>query len=250
MIGGRSALLAAGAGLGYGNWTGNYSDVSLLLRNGTPALIPLDESPTPKELTVRGSARISTTVFKYGNGALVAGDSPGFSWGTSGLVIAPSLAFAYGTGDYTVEAWIYPTGLGNNTFNQGSIMFAQLTQFINYFICAYRPGSTSSFVKFSHTWATSGEGVTAYSPDIPRNQWSHVAVVRSNGQVKVYGNGVSGSPVSNTQNFTNTTYPVFVGSTGTTTSQFEGYIDDLRVTKGVARYTKNFLPPPAELPAI
>ena len=68
MIGGRSALLStAGGDNPYGNWTGNYEDVSLLLRNGTSGPLVMDESYAPKSLTITGNASISDNPVKYGS---------------------------------------------------------------------------------------------------------------------------------------------------------------------------------------
>ena len=105
MIGGRSALLAASGGLGYGNWTGNYSDVSLLMRGAsTPgSLIPLDESPTPKTITAVGNAGISTTTFKYGDSSLV------FDGSGDMLTIPNNAALDFGTDNFTVECWVNST---------------------------------------------------------------------------------------------------------------------------------------------
>ena len=221
----------------------SYNSVSLLLRGSGVAgpLVPYDESPTPKTLTVSGNAGISTTTFKYGGSALVAGTSPNFTWGSNRIQVPAGAAFAYGTGDFTVEAWIYPTVASNGIF------WGQTVSGTNYFICQTSADRRPAFV-----FATSGGGTAVFGPVITLNQWSHVAIVRNAGQVRVYSNGVGGTAVACTQNFSDTTFvPTIGGYTHNATQViFSGLIDDLRVTKGIARYKKDFLPPPAQLPAI
>jgi hypothetical protein len=82
--------------------------------------------------------------------------------------------------------------------------------------------------------------------------WSHIAAVRYNGVARVYTNGVSGTPVNCSLNFSDITYPPNIGgySHAPSTEPYNGYIDDLRITKGVARYTANFTPPTAPFPDI
>src|SRR6185437_4647016 len=80
------------------------------------------------------------------------------------------------------------------------------------------------------------------------NTWYHVAFVRSGNTITAYVNGVQyGSPVtdSSTATFNN---QVFIGSYADSYGKFQGYIDELRVTKGVARYLANFTPPNAPFP--
>jgi hypothetical protein len=219
----------------------SYSSVSLLLRGGAATLAPADESSAPKVITVSGNAGISTTTFKYGGSALVAGTSPNFTWGSNRIQVPASSAFAYGTADFTVEAWIYPT------LSSDGIFWNQAASGVNYFLCY-----TSAEGRPAFTFATSGGGTSVVGPAIALNQWSHVAIVRSSGQATVYTNGVGGTAVACTQNFSDTTYIPTIGSYTHNAGSlvYSGLIDDLRVTKGIARYKKNFLPPPAQLPAI
>lgn len=219
----------------------SYNSVLLLLRNGTPGLVPADESSTPKTITVFSDVRIDTTTFKYGGSALVAGTSPNFTWGSNRIQVSAGAAFAYGTGDFTVEAWIYPTSASDGIF------WGQTVSGTNYFVC-----QTSADLRPAFIFATSGGGTSVFGPVITLNQWSHVAIVRSAGQVKVYSNGVGGTAVACAQDFSDTTFIPTIGSYTHNVGQlvFSGLIDDLRVTKGIARYKKDFLPPPAQLPAI
>lgn len=236
MIGGRSALLGAAGVLDYGNWTGNYSDVSLLLRNGTPVLVPFDESPTPKAISQVGNAAISTTVFKYGTSSL-------YLDGTGDVFTTPaSAAFAPGTGDFTVEAWVYLTR------SSAGIVFTQSVSTINYFV--FVVDGTSALLYM--TLSGAGTAISGPSGFNMLNTWRHVAATRKSGTVRVFIDGVSGVPTSNTTNLSNTTYVPTIGAYTHNYAQlaYQGYIDDLRYTKGIARYTKNFLPPPAQLPAI
>jgi len=73
------------------------------------------------------------------------------------------------------------------------------------------------------------------------NTWTHLAVTRSGTNLKAFVNGViSGTPITNsTQNYDTIKY---IGR-NPAGEYFNGYIDDLRITKGVARYTANFTPP-------
>jgi hypothetical protein len=219
----------------------SYNSVLLLLRNGAPSLIAADESSAPKVITVSGNAGISTTTFKYGGSALVAGTAPNFTWGSNRIQVPAGSAFAYGTADFTVEAWIYPT------LSSDGIFWNQAVSGTNYFVCQTGADGRPAFI-----FATSGGGTYVFGPAIALNQWSHVAIVRSSGQVRVYSDGVGGTAVACTQDFSDTTYIPTIGSYTHNAAQliYSGLIDDLRVTKGIARYKKDFLPPPAQLPAI
>ena len=80
----------------------------------------------------------------------------------------------------------------------------------------------------------------AYGPAVPLNQWSHAAAVYDGAHVTVYVNGIGGTPVA-INGLTANVNVNQIGGHGT--FQYTGYIDELRVTKGVARYTGNFTPP-------
>jgi hypothetical protein len=75
--------------------------------------------------------------------------------------------------------------------------------------------------------------------------WNHVAIVRngSTWTVSINGTSVGTATYSGTVNIP--IGPLEIGWAGTTDSYFTGYIDDLRITKGIARYTANFTPPTA-----
>jgi hypothetical protein len=75
--------------------------------------------------------------------------------------------------------------------------------------------------------------------------WVHFAIARSGTSMKLFINGVqSGSTTTTSQAFTNgATYGLYVGSGQAGTGRYLGYIQDLRITKGYARYTSNFTPP-------
>jgi hypothetical protein len=77
------------------------------------------------------------------------------------------------------------------------------------------------------------------------NTWTHIAVTRSGTSLRLFVNGVLDGNVSNSQNFTDTN--ITIGRGVWASSEFEGYLDDFRVTKGYARYTSNFSPPTSAL---
>ena len=254
MIGGRSALLgAAGGGNPYGNWTGNYSDVSLLLRNGTPStvLIPLDESPSPKAITDFGNAAISTSIKKYGTSSMVF-DGSGDYFDTPATT-----AFDFGNNPFTIEAWInVSVSKSNGIFANMNGRWSDSPVLAGYL---FYVSSTGQLAFQEYDGIPSALYVfQSASGLIQPGQWYHVAVCKQGtgtNQLRLFIDGqVVGSFTRNANIPLNTSgQPGRIGSSrqgAGTPSDFNGYIDDLRITKGVARYTKNFLPPPAELPAI
>ena len=89
-----------------------------------------------------------------------------------------------------------------------------------------------------------GGSVTNFSTELPQNQWYHFALVRSGSTIKLYINGTADSTTRSDSG----TY--LMGQSSTLTigadgagNDFRGYINDLRITNGLARYTTNFTPP-------
>jgi hypothetical protein len=182
-----------------------------------------------------GNAQVSTSVKKYGTGSLYfdgTGDSL-LSTGTQNAV--------FRTGDFTVEMWIYPNttsptyqGLIDTRPSGGASTNAFLIYITN----------ASSGTLFYYSASTN---ILSYSP-ISTSTWTHIAVTRSSGSLRLFINGtISGTAVSNTTDLTQT--GIIIGNTWDGYS-LNGYVDDLRITKGYARYTATFTPPTAAFPNI
>jgi hypothetical protein len=78
------------------------------------------------------------------------------------------------------------------------------------------------------------------------NTWYHIAVTRSGNTFRTFVNGVvEKTYTSSAAVFSDATIPYNIGRTAylSGTFYYNGYIDDLRVTKGYARYTTTFTPP-------
>jgi hypothetical protein len=100
-------------------------------------------------------------------------------------------------------------------------------------------------------WLNTPGNNTVGTTAIQFDTWYHVALVRSGSgtnNMKLYLDGVLES--QNTNTYTVPVNDIVLGRTYTNLNSeyFNGYIDDLRITKGVARYTANFTPPTAAFP--
>lgn len=187
------------------------------------------DNAAENDLETVGNAQISTSVKKYGTGSLAFD-------GTGDWLLAPdSPNIQLGAGTFTIECWVYRTTSGSSRAIAGK--GAAIT-------AGWEIGLNSSDLFFF----IDGSTVTS-SALVPLNTWTHVAVVRtpvSNGTT-LYVNGVSSATTTSTTNF-NDSGLLYVGAGRTGRLPFTGYIDDLRITKGVARYTANFTPPTAAFP--
>jgi hypothetical protein len=173
------------------------------------------------------TAQISTTQSKFGGSSMYfAGTGPC-------LAIASSANFGYGTGDFTIEFWVYLTAVGVQT------LVSNLT--IGSSAAPHIYTSANGTLVYYQTGADRITGSV-----LAANTWYHIAVSRASNSTKMFINGTqTGSTYSDSTNY-GTSNPMVVGDYGATlsgVSTLTGYIDDLRITRGVARYTSNFTAP-------
>ena len=222
-----------------------FSNVSLLLKadgaNNSTTFV--DNSPNNLAISRFGNTKISTVSSQYGgSSAYFDGNGDYLSLGAQ----AAAAPFGLGTGAFTIEAWIKP----DSTANNGAI-YGNYGRDVGG---ANRDGShilRLSSGKIQLYVFTAAAVVDLQSTStIPTNAWTHVAVTRSGTTVRMFVNGVLESTLTSSVNLTSD--PVNPPTAGAywqfadaiePTSYFNGYIDDIRITKGVARYTANFTPP-------
>jgi hypothetical protein len=180
-------------------------------------------------LTV-GDAKISTAQSKFGGSSM-------YFDGTGDYLLIPSNpVFAFGTGDFTVEGWIYPTSLPTYSTICSTRTNSGTT-------AGWNIGVTSAGALFLYS---NSFQVTGASSAVVVNTWTYFDIVRSGTTLTAYINGVqSGSAGSDSNNYTFQTF--WAGIIGGTNEPWFGYIDDLRITKGYARYTSNFTAPTSAL---
>ena len=209
-----------------------FSNVSILLHgdgtNGSTTFT--DSSSNNHTLTVKGDAQISTAQSKFG------GSSMYFDGNGDYLTVSDS-SLALGTGEYTIELWVY-------------ILSATSLE-------AMASCGTSAGGSWQLRFGSSSVGgrqidfrvgtVTRLSTTISFNTWHHLAVTRDSSNTgRMFLNGT----IEDSSTFTNnhSQDALKIGVNRSVSSYFDGYIDDFRITKGVARYTSNFTPPTAPFP--
>lgn len=208
----------------------SFSSVSLLVHcdgtNGSTTFT--DNSSHNLTVTAAGNANVTTTGPKFGTGALAV-DGTG-DW----LRITDSTQFTLGTGDFTIEGW----------FNFTSVATWDMVVFY----------ATSTLALDCYYYHPTTE-LTFYTPDIspPVTQtfssgtYYHLAWVRTGTTIKMFVDGTQiYSAVQSSTNIASIT-DCYIGSSPFRNTA-AGKVDDVRITKGVARYTGNFTPPTAAFP--
>lgn len=146
-----------------------------------------------------------------------------------------------GSGDFTEELWIYTTSL--STTQQPFRKGASSSSYSGCFVSITTAGAVQLLGTINGTsWGlnqTSSNGV------ISINTWHHIAVVRNGTTVTAYvdGTSVASGTLSGTISDSSGSYCV---GCGINANPLVGYLDNFRLTVGVARYTGSFTPPDAD----
>jgi len=148
-------------------------------------------------------------------------------------------SFTFGTGDYTFEAWVYPTGSGQQT------IFGRTSTGNTAFPYIYLASGTNLLsVYYSSAIVTSSGAVST-------NAWTHIAICRESGTTRIFIDGTLDGSASDSTNLVSPNTFVTIGGSGSAAANaFTGYISDARIVKGTAVYTSAFTSPTERLTAI
>ena len=199
-----------------------------------------------KSVTVYGNAQTSTTESKF-NGSSCKMDGTGDYLG-----LAASSDFDFGAGDFTWECWIYQVTVMTGTY--ADAIWCSQAGPVGFAVAIFSDGKI---------------GITADSPaggdwDIrkgcdpgdPRGStaitlgtWAHIAVSRSGSNWYGFVNGAVDQTFTSSASISNAGSGYFLGHWHDGNARcFNGYIADLRITKGACRYTSAFTPPAVPFP--
>jgi hypothetical protein len=185
-----------------------------------------------KTAYANGNAKLSTTAQKFGPTSLSVDGVNSY------VSISPQPDFNFENDDFTIECWIYPTAIPTEA--QYSFIAGQSKAGAGNTSCGLYLTSTSG-VTYLYSMGTFG---TLAGGVISQNTWTHIALTRENDDFKLWINGVqSGSTLTYSGAMTSASSTNFtIGGNAGFNLYFTGYIDDLRVSKGVSRYSSTFTP--------
>jgi hypothetical protein len=216
----------------------DYASVSLLLHlDGAHASTTFtDGSPAARAVSVGGgSPAISTAESRFGGASLSVSGS---SW----ISTPASADLDFGSGPFTIECWLRRSGSGEFYSQRTGGVFTPLEIEVD------SSGNILIMVANAamNNWQYINQAFNNVT--VPANTWTHVALVGTGSLFRCFIEGVE---ASNSLSYTPlgvAAGPTVIGRGGD--SSYSGFIDELRVTKGIARYTANFTPPSAPFPEI
>lgn len=206
----------------------------MLHMNGTNGSTTFtDSSLSPKTVTENGSASISTSQNKFG------GASGYFEGTTSYLSSANSSDFDFSNGDWTIDWWEFRTAS-----TSGKISIARESSGgVIPFILGYSDGTNLGIYISSDN---SGWNIASAKSlgSISLNTWIHLEVGRSGNTFYAFKNGVQTDAWTSSLSIASSSNLFSIGKYGTT--YYQGYQDELRISKGICRHTTDFTPPTQE----
>ena len=147
--------------------------------------------------------------------------------------------FDFGTGDFTIELFVNLAGncdiigTANNSVYLGSSKSGWVARL-------YSDGIRLGY-QSNNSWIFE----TTFDNNFPLNKWNHLVFARSGTDLRCFLNGIQqGSTSTNSTNIVSTEgYCRIGGGYGSTGLLANGYMSDVRVYKGIAKYTSNFVVP-------
>ena len=212
---------------------GTYYDNLVLAMPFNEATGLRDVSSRNRNPAAYGNVAISTAQSKYyGSSAYFDGSDDylsidvGISTSTSDFVLGPSGS------DFTIEMYLYATSSANGGIISTYSNWNTSAGYLNRWALIFSENNIQ--------WYNSAGGVGIGESAI-LNQWVHYAICRSGSTITMYRNGISIGTQTTNQNYTSIDPLVtgYINGWG----YYQGYIQDLRIYKGLAKYTANFTPP-------
>ncbi|MFZ2188264.1 MAG: LamG-like jellyroll fold domain-containing protein [Candidatus Moraniibacteriota bacterium] len=212
----------------------SYANTKLLIHaDGSNGSTTFTDSSNAHSVAASGNVQMSTATSKFG------GSSVYFDGSYDELLPSAGSDFGFGTADFTVDVWVYPINGGHGS------AYARIFETESYptagGIALATVNTENPTRMLVHT--SDGTNLVYSNSSIPNSTWTHVAVVRSSGTIKLYINGVAQTQTYSTSlNFTAQRLSIGGNMTGSTGGEsFYGYMDEFRVSN-VARWTSNFTP--------
>jgi Concanavalin A-like lectin/glucanases superfamily len=207
----------------------NITNTSLLL-NFTNAGIY--DATGRNDLETVGDAKISTVQSKFG------GSSMAFD-GTGDYLITDNsdTIIGFGSGDWTIEFWVRLNNTGTQVVLDGRRSSSADVAPLIYYL---------SGLKY---YTAGGDRISGGT--LSAGQWYYIAVVKSSGSTRMYIDGSqTGSTYTDGNTYVQQSQRPVIGAEGVSlgSNPLNGYMQDLRITKGYARYTSNFTPPTSLFP--
>jgi len=192
-----------------------------------------DSGPNNFTITSNNGAKITSSISKFGG-------TSGFFDGTNDYLTVPGVANAAfnPNNGFTVEGWVFFT---SNPSFQFIVSSAQgVGSFESYWFVGTTPGGN---------WRVSYGGASAVDTGVAivLNTWTHFALSCTSTTARLFVNGTQIGTATVTQQNTNMSLVIGVYGGGNL-YYLNGYLDELRLTNGVARYTASFTTQSAEFP--
>ena len=219
-----------------GTTTGDvyYPQTSLLMHfNGTNGSTTMtDNSKNNFTATATNGASISTIQSKFG-GSSVLFD------GTNDYVSIPTSNFnTFGSSNFTVELFFR-----SNQNNQQYCSFISDEGGISSGLTILLNIASSSDGKIG-VWQTGCvTGLTSTNGGYNDNNWHHIAYVRNGSIATIYVDGINQASTTVSGNPSTPAGAFIIGASTGLSRYYNGYIDEMRITNGIARYTGNFTSP-------
>lgn len=205
------------------------SNVSLLIQSDTTdgSTVFEDGSQYEHIVTPVGHVQHETDQKKFGNTSIYFDGSGDY------LSIADHATLDFGSDDFTIDLWVYVFGSGARR-----IVSKADTGVSNGYLFGINASNQLEFSQFGGGGSTITDTNT-----ISGSVWTHVAVVKYSGTLKIYTGGVSDGSGSCGDIIGNALATQFGRLATQTGYDWNGYKDEIRISKGVAHWTANFTPP-------
>lgn len=212
------------------------ADTKLMLHlNGSDAATSTtDSSASAHTVTFFGNAQLDTAQKKFGTASLLL-DGVNDYIQLSGTVTD----FEFDDGDFTIEMWVRLSAIGTQYVLYDSTPAAGSGLYPKLLI------TSSNTVQFLAPSALIS-GTTA----LVANQWCHIALTRADGITRLFLDGVQeGDDYADTNAYINGASRPVIGTNGATVTadEFAGWIDEVSISKGVARWDRDFIPDVLEM---
>ncbi|MGE5371251.1 MAG: LamG domain-containing protein [Solirubrobacterales bacterium] len=238
---------------GIARWTSNFTPSSTPYTPDayTELLLHMDGADNGNAFTCESGShvlmtRVGSTVTKTGT-KMLGSASASFNGTTDFLTLPDSDHYYFGTNDFAIDGYVYFPTLPSDRIvslvgQTGTVSDSNQWAFSIDFRTAAHLGLWFTEYIGGTNMVTVAEGsCTAWEP----NRWYHVAVVRNGNTWTIYRDGQPLASTTSSAAMNNLSGVLSIGSdiyNGSVRNFFYGYIDELRISKGVARHSCNFTP--------